>query len=177
MENNSRVEKHLDWLLRNYQIDLGNLERERLEQLTEGLLQGQVIVFGELARETRQTEVIEAQKELIRGLQQQLGGTQALITNANNAVAALQDVPDQFYQDNLLLLADLIMRTWDRSSRDQVAENLMTGLWRCVTEAISRGDTEADSPIAQWWTMTARTNFGFPMAQDLDESVLEEANV
>jgi len=161
MEELNTIERHLDWLLRNCQVDLETLERERLEQLTQGLLRGQVQVFEELGRETRQSEIIASQQQLVTELQNQLSAAHASIGNMSASLAALQNHEDLYYKDTILLLADLIMRSWSTDGDLQVFETLMTGMWRAITNAITNGDIAPDSPVAGWWAALAQRNFGF----------------
>lgn len=170
---NSKVDHHLDWLLRNHQIDLSGIERERLEQITIGLLRGQVLVFEELAQETRQSQVIGAQQQLHNDQQNQLAAAQQTINNLSTAVAGLEENSDHYYKATILLLADLVMRSWVTEGREQAQEILLTGLWRAVAEAIQNGDIEAGSPAAKWWIEAARSNFGFPT---LGETPQEETS-
>ena len=160
---NSKVDQHLDWLLRNHQIDLSGLERERLEQLTIGLLRGQVLVFEELGQETRQSQIIGAQQQLHHDLQAQMGLANQTIANLSTAVARLEETDDHYYKSTVLMLVDLVMRSWMTEGRQPAIEILFTGLWRAVEAALQNGDIDPESPVAQWWMQAARENFGFPM--------------
>jgi len=159
------VAAHLDWLLRNNQMDLAELSRDRLQEIIEGLLHGQVLTFSALAAETRQSAVIAAQREMIAGLQQQLEHANSIISMANSTVAALENEGDLFYRDLVLTLANVA----SDSENGSLQEHLMTGIWRGVSRAIEQGDIPHDEGIGLWWSRAATNNFGFGQEEQVDD--------
>ena len=178
-EHHNGVESQLDWLLRHNQMNLGELDRERLLVILEGMLQGQMLVFHALAAETRQSGVIAAQRDIISGLQAQITAANQTLEAANHAVASLEEPQDDYYRTLMLALAGSTATAWSGSQESVVAfEQLITGVWRGVERAMSQGDLDPGGETATWWKHAARENFGFPRAieekEEADEKTPED---
>lgn len=156
-------EQYYDELLRTNQLDLSQIERARLEQITHGLLQGQIHILDMLCQETQQSSIIKRQQEMITGLNSAISSANQLVTH------------DQ-HHDLVVGLLTYIPSIWDDAKQD-----LFLPLWRMAEMCIQNGDL--DDSTTQWWQTMASSQFTKALDQqpnspeDLDEQVLEDASV
>lgn len=162
-----KVEEQLSWLLRMNQIDLATLtsDPERTQEVIKGLLLGQVKTFSVLAEETRQSELIKNQQEVINQLTEQIRGSQETISTLNEALSSLEDPVDSFYRDLVLSMAAVIARLYHKDKENCVAD-VLSGLYRGVQHAVDLFMLEEDDPLMAWFSMAKSSGFFRPMVED-----------
>ena len=137
------IRRYRDMLLGAQQLDLSSLERGRLEELCESLIEGQLVICEAFAHETRQSHVIEAQTAMITRLNES-------VATANSALANLDDNPiKEVFKDILVSMAHHVAEHWG-ADRSLAIDGMMTGVYRGL-QAVTQYDGDGYDTVRQWW--------------------------
>jgi hypothetical protein len=163
------AEDYLDSLLRQNQLDLAALDRDRLEAILRGLLAGQIAVFTALGAETRQSTMIRNQGAVIENMTAAVSRANAMATEAD--VATVQHNP---YQELLVTLAHIIPESL-HANRPACVEQMLTAVYRGLEQAAEEGELIEDGVLV-WWRDAAQRGFQSPEAGAAAAAVVQEAS-
>jgi DNA gyrase/topoisomerase IV subunit A len=134
MEMTNTEQQH-DYLLRMNQLNLSELEHERLLTVTRELLTSLVGVYSALAEETQQVSIIKTQREMIDSLHQNITSLSQALASTNARLASLQKPQEAFYQSLVLSMANVAAHKLADAPGHCVAD-LLSGLSRGINESL-----------------------------------------
>lgn len=165
-----KVDQHFDQLLRLAQVDLSELDRERLEEITLGLIEGQIAIVQALGAETKHSQVINSQREIISGLQEQVALAQQTLASANEALGAFEDTEETYYRDMIMAMAQAVMDDWEEQ---EFQKKLLLGLWQGLRSATNEGMLDKTSDLYQGWSQMIEQEFTPPTEAEAEDEVQE----
>lgn len=160
-------EEHLDFVCRLGQLNLGELSRERLEQvfvdllegqaqMAEGIIAGQRQIYQSLGKETQATKIVMSQQAMIQQL------TEAL-SNAN-MVMGMPPLDD--------LLRTILVGMLEAWPDQQVIESGLAKAFRALRH---EGETFSNSAEDKWIAWPHRDQGDEPVTQDTHEEETSDA--
>lgn len=150
--------EYYDMLLRTHQIDLNTLERGRLEDLCQSLIDGHLVILDVFMSETRQSAVIATQQAMLAQL------NDALAT-ANTTLAADSTDHSNYVLEMLVTIATHVYHTWTTDK-----EEALTGLFLGIYQCLQKYPTLIEPELLDWWRDLIRT----PPENTSEKAVEEE---
>lgn len=157
--------RYLD-VLRTAQLDLSQLERPRLEEITRALIEHTSGILDVLSSETRQVATIKAQQATIEALQEQIVSLHGTLAALSATIATVGSGEGK-HRETILSMAS---STMDSMIADEpFVVSLVYQLREAVLSAAAGGDLDPSDALVAFWRE-------FHFTEDVDHAKAPEAS-